>query len=125
VVRYHGAGGLAPREPRRQDGALAHPGAAGDQDPSGLAGPEQPLVEPRQHVLAPDEPAVPLPLDREVDQSCLHWRWVRGLTASAHRASLSHRVGARRPSAWRSTLSKDSGVGGEPWVTVLLVEAVI
>ena len=68
VMRHHGARGLAARQPRRQDGALAHPRAAGDHDPSGLAGTEQPRVELRQHVLAPDEPAVSLPLDREVDQ---------------------------------------------------------
>jgi hypothetical protein len=66
-MRHHGARGLAPRQPRRQDGALAHPRATGDHDPS-VAGHEQPLIELRQHVLAPDEPAMSLPLDREVDQ---------------------------------------------------------
>jgi len=40
---------------------------------------EQQLVEPRQNVLAPDEPGVSLPLDREVDP----------LAASAHAASPS------------------------------------
>jgi hypothetical protein len=64
VMRHRGAGGLALVEPRRQDGALAH---ARDQDPSRVVRPEQPFVELGQHILAPDEPAVPPAFEREVD----------------------------------------------------------
>jgi hypothetical protein len=52
-------------------------------------GPEQPHVELGQHVLAPDGPVVPLPLDREVDQLRPHRRWRQGLAAFAHPASVS------------------------------------
>jgi hypothetical protein len=41
----HGAGVLAPRQPRRQDGALAHVRAAGDHDPPGLGRLIEPQVE--------------------------------------------------------------------------------
>jgi hypothetical protein len=67
VMRHRGAGGLTPADPHRQDGALAHAGPAGDRDPPRVVRPEQPLVDPGQHILAPDEPAVSLPLEPEVD----------------------------------------------------------
>jgi hypothetical protein len=67
VMRHRSAGGLAPVEPLRQDGALAHAGPARDHDPPRVVRPEQPLVELGQHIIAPDEPAVSPPFEREVD----------------------------------------------------------
>ena len=75
---------MAPPRPQGTPAALhAH------HDPPGS---EQPLVELRQHVLAPDEPAVALPLDREGDQLGAHRRWRQSRAAFAHAASLSRPV---------------------------------
>jgi hypothetical protein len=72
-MRHRSAGGLPPVEPPRKDGALAHAWPARDDDPSRVVRPEQPRVEPRQHVLAPDEPPMSPSLGREIDQ--LRRRW--------------------------------------------------
>src|SRR5215467_10632305 len=77
VMGYSGPPRFAARQPLRQDRALAHTGAAGDHDPSRLAGSVEPLVELPENVLAPDEPDMPLPFCREVDQPRLgrQCRW--------------------------------------------------
>jgi len=87
-MRHRGAGGLAPVEPRRQEGALAHARPARDHDPPRVVRPEQPLVEPRQHIVAPDEPAVSPALEREVDPLRRRRRCL-DLAAFTHRARLS------------------------------------
>lgn len=67
-MRHHGARCLVPRQPRRQDRALAHPWAPREHDPTSLARPVEAVVEPCQHILARDEPLVSFSLCREVDQ---------------------------------------------------------
>jgi len=49
-------------QPRRQDGALAHPRTAGDHHPAIVAAVDQQLIEAGQQRFAPDELLVPLPL---------------------------------------------------------------
>ena len=62
VMRHHGAHRLAPRQPRRQDGTLAHPRTAGDHHPAIVAAVDQQLIEAGHQRVAPDELLVPLPL---------------------------------------------------------------
>ena len=66
VVRHHGAGPLVPREPRREQRALAHSRPAGHHDPAIRVVCGQELIEPGQQHLAADEALVALPLDAVV-----------------------------------------------------------
>ena len=58
VMRHHGAGRLAPRQPRREQRALAHPRPAGHHDPALGCALDQLLIELGQQRGAPDEPDV-------------------------------------------------------------------
>ncbi|HEX7841793.1 MAG TPA: hypothetical protein VF469_30190 [Kofleriaceae bacterium] len=77
VMRHHGARRLAPRQPRRQDGALAHPGAAGDHDPAIGAALDQQLIEVGHQCFAPNELLVTLPLARVIELLPGHPRCAR------------------------------------------------
>jgi len=74
MMRHHGARRLASRQPRRQDGALAHPRAAGDHHPAIAAAVDQQRIEPHQQRFAPDERLVPLPLVAIVERRALDRR---------------------------------------------------
>jgi hypothetical protein len=55
VMRHHGAGCLAPRQPCREPRALAHPRAAGHHDPVIRSVLDQQLIEPGQQRGTADE----------------------------------------------------------------------
>jgi hypothetical protein len=67
-MRHRAACRLAPREPGREHRALAHPRPAGHHDPAVDGAREEQLVEPGQQTIAPHEPRVSLPLEREADR---------------------------------------------------------